>query len=479
MGSGSKTVARQGPRQSRLIPQTAEDLRPSPGEVSPAIALQRVLSVPDKTLRSRDIAVLQRSLGNNAVQRLLTRGAVRRPPAVTGATIAPSPTGSSLLVIQRQFWEYTGDHPDPQRDPQAEKFLAWRPDPPDDGFEQIKDWVRDGPPDTPGKHPVYRKRASTPPSSAPSSTPATTKAEGTRGTALAEPRESPGGQKPKRPAHLTHRRMQSSVNLLKEIEESDAHTAQYPFATVHKAAVTHTLYKLAGEPLLVFEPSAGLGKTEPAGQGFRCAIGERAFDEGHGGVKITDPKERLDHAVLCMLHELDHARHRTMKGAEGTTPGYFEQEFAVRSADMERGQQIRGGLPVPAGWGLAERAMIGYVQLMIARADREYAKVGETETALDPTAQEAKALALLPAEVKSPGPQQEQFRLKGAQFLAEIGGPVAALQKEAAVILLVGYLTREPTQEKLLRGYIETALKKIAEIKEARAKGKVAVVTDE
>jgi hypothetical protein len=273
--------------------------------------------------------------------------------------------------------------------------------------------------------------------------------------------------------------MQSSVNLLKEIEESDARTAQYPFATVHKAAVTHPLYKLAGEPLLVFEASAGLGKTEPAGQGLRCAIGERAFDEGHGGVKLTDPQERLDHAVLCTLHELDHARHRTMKGAAGTTPGYFEQEFAVRSADLERGQQIRGGQAAPAGWGLAERAMIGYIQLMIARADRDYAKVGETETALDPKAQEERAMALLPAEVKAPGAQQEQLQSKGAQFLAEMGGPVAALQKEPAVTLLVGFLTREPTQEKLLRGYVETALKKIAEIKEARAKGKVAVVTDE
>src|SRR5438105_6989161 len=96
MSTKSKTTEKApgAERQRALQP---DDKRPNEYEpgVHPAIALQRVKALPASELSANDILILQRTIGNRAVQRLLSTQAAEPP---TAASSAPPVIQAKLMV---------------------------------------------------------------------------------------------------------------------------------------------------------------------------------------------------------------------------------------------------------------------------------------------------------------------------------------------------------------------------------------------
>jgi len=116
MPTKSKTTEKAPTAEQRRAPQP-DDKRPNEFEqgAHPTLALQRAKVLPASALKANDILALQRSIGNRAVQRLLSSQAAEPPAA---ASSAPPIIQAKLMVGP------AGDHYEQEADRIAQKVTS-------------------------------------------------------------------------------------------------------------------------------------------------------------------------------------------------------------------------------------------------------------------------------------------------------------------------------------------------------------------
>jgi hypothetical protein len=362
------------------------------------------------------------------------------------AFISTAQRPSSLL--QRQFWEYTGDEVTPHGEqPKDVRSVDGEPN---DDFEPI-----------PGANvsgaPVYRRRS------------------GFYGRYFHSPLdklvpEDVQEQLTKPVAYVPgHRRMRSvhpSALPGGHGASAPASEKKYEYSKIFSIVQSSPLFKeLQSRQIpvkFVQSESSGEGETHPERTPtgtinvIVCSIGSQAFDSA--GADADEPA-RIRHALLCALHELHHAYHEMIGPVRG-----YEQEFAVRLGDVDRAKRLgMTGAPMER---LATRPLLAYVDLLLARADKEYIATVTGESALHAPATVSAMLTYVPPEARHPGPKQDALIKTGEEWLA--GGPdlsgSSSAVKDPTFALAIGCLATTMKPEEL-KARITSTLKHIGEKK--------------